>query len=178
MPVIYHTLYTMEETSNSIFDEQFLASIYTRRLNLMPLMLRLYVGFYTVSGAVALARALLTLFNLASDDGTAAGTAILLILGRYTFSILRGAAALSLWQEKKWAVQAALIISILYVVTSLFLYVPSAFMQQGTGLTGNLFSVILEIPYIFLLTTIRRSWKHKALSGKEIAARKAQAAKF
>jgi hypothetical protein len=167
----------MEETSNSIFDEQFLASIYTRRLNLMPLMLKLYVGFYTVSGAVALARALVSLFNLVSDEGTAAGIAIILILGRYTFSILRGAAALSLWREKKWAVQAALIVSVLFVVTSLFLYVPSAFMGQGMGLTGNLFSVVLEIPYIFLLTTIRRSWKHEALSGKEIAARKVQAAK-
>jgi hypothetical protein len=34
----------------------------------------------------------------------------------------------------------------------------------------------LEIPYVFLLMTIRRDWKDRALSGKEIAARKAQAA--
>lgn len=39
----------MKETSNSIFDEQFLASVSPRRLNIMPLLLKLYVGFYTVS---------------------------------------------------------------------------------------------------------------------------------
>lgn len=168
----------MKETSNSIFDEQFLASISTRRLNIMPLLLRLYVGFYTVSGAVALYRALIFVSRLANYEGVIDSIGVTVVLGRYAFSVLRGAATLSLWLEKRWAVQAALIVSVLSVVALLLLYVP-AMVTDGldSGFPSELFYVALEIPYIFLLTTIRRDWKDKALSGREIAARKAEAAK-
>lgn len=167
----------MKETSNSVFDEQFLASISSRRLNIMPLLLRLYVGFYTVSGAVALYRMLVYLFRLANYEGAIDSIGVTVVLIRYVFSVLRGAATLSLWLEKKWAVQVALIISIFSVVTLLLLYVPIILTDGlANGFPSDLFYVALEIPYIFLLTTIRRDWKDKALSGREIAARKAQVA--
>jgi hypothetical protein len=167
----------MKETSESIFDEQFLAAISIRRLNIMPLMLKLYVGFYTVSGAVALYRMLVFLFRLIDYEGVIDSIGVSVVLGRYAFSVLRGMATLSLWMEKKWAVQAALIISILSVVSLLLLYVPVILTDGLVGeFPSDLFYVALEIPYIFLLATIRRDWKHRALSGKEIAVRKAQAA--
>jgi hypothetical protein len=168
----------MKETSNSIFDEQFLASVSPRRLNIMPLLLKLYVGLYTVSGAVAGFRTFSSLILLVDNEGAVDGIDIIFIFGRYIISALRGGAALSLWLEKKWAVQAALIVSVLSVVTSLLVYGSQIFAEgMGNGLPAGLFPMALEIPYVFLLMTIRRDWRDKALSGREIKARKAEAAK-
>lgn len=151
----------MENEPSSIFDDEFLTETIIRRRELLPKALKRYVWWFLVICGFASLQTLKRLFRAIGDpdlDVEAIGQGVILV-----FLLLRILSCLLILREKKPAILFALIVSgIAMLLGSLNI----AYLLLGPGTTPVgptiilvLISLVLEVPYAFMLWKVRTKWE-------------------
>jgi hypothetical protein len=151
----------MEE--NSAFQEFETKENFTRRRNLLPLWIKIFLWFFLIGGLFAaifliigpfLNRINLSLYGItAVHPYTLPGIITTLLL------IFKGIVAYGLWFEQKWAVQAAIIDAIIGIAVCVIMMVVIPFTVPNISFTIRLELIPLYF-YLVKMQKIKSTWEN------------------
>ena len=161
-------LIDMEQEEQLVLEPLLEQSAVPRR-KLLPVWIKVFVWIFMIMAAIvplAFAFSLfggtfqISLYGLESNTGlnTIGASALMLFL-------LKGIVAFSLWTEKDWAVDMAIVDAILGIIVCLFVMMVYPFIDDTEGFTLNIrLELLLLIPYLHKLQNIKRLWKRSSTS--------------
>lgn len=151
----------MEETS--AFQEFETKENFTRRRNLLPLWIKIFLWFFLIGGLFAavfliigpfLNKIDLSLYGItATHSYTLPGIITTLLL------IYKGIVAYGLWFEQKWAVQAAIIDAIIGIAVCIIMMVVIPFTAPNVSFTIRLELIPLYF-YMVKMQKIKSIWEN------------------
>ncbi len=151
----------MEESS--AFQEFETKGNFTRRRNLLPLWIKIFLWFFLIGGLFAaifliigpfLNKIDLSLYGItATHSYTLSGMITTLLL------IFKGIVAYGLWFEQKWAPQAAIIDAIVGIAVCIIMMVVIPFTVPNISFTIRLELIPLYF-YLVKMQKIKSAWEH------------------
>lgn len=147
------TAFAEFDTSNSL----------TRRRNLLPMWIKIFLWLFLIGGAIAaiqlmagpfITRTTLSLYGIDATHPYS-GTGLLIC----SLFIYKGIVAYGLWFEQKWAPQAAIIDAIVGIAICLIMMVIIPFTVPHISFTLRL-EIIPLYYYLVKMQKIRKTWEN------------------
>ena len=154
----------MENNVNNILDESSSNQLKIRRRSLLPLWIKIFIWLFVISGFITPFGLILglvgfqfplSLYGLSTYEP-------LSLVGLFISALffLKGITAISLWSEKDWAINLALIDSLIGVFICFFMMIIYPFFNLDKGLFISFrLEILFLAPFIIKLEAIKRDWK-------------------
>ncbi|MBO9732716.1 MAG: hypothetical protein J7623_28995 [Chitinophaga sp.] len=163
----------MPEVPTSIFDQVFIQETRVRRRKLMPKALKVYVWVFMVLPVLMLAATLYARwrFRAFTPELMSDLWYIINLVLAILFPIMRIAANLFIWLEKRWAILVALVVDFVFISFQAF----SMYTLYASGVSNlsvvviTAFWLLIDIPYIIMLLKIKGSWEQKGYATNELS---------
>lgn len=152
----------MQENQTEIIENDLRKKNITRRRQLLPWWVKVFLWIFLVFGATAPISMVfgllgldfkLALYGMETNDPMSLLGASILILFLY-----KGVTALSLWLEKDWAITLAEIDALLGIAICLaMVVVPTLFSNSGLQIKYRL-ELLLLLPFLVKMGRIKKEW--------------------
>lgn len=152
--------------NDNILDEQQFGSLASRRLDLLPLWIKVFIWIFLIFGTIVPVILVLGIiginFNLSLYGlETTQPLSLIGLLITILFA-LKGIVAFGLWMEKEWAIKMAIIDGVVGIIVCIFMMaiLPFIFADNGVDITFRL-EILFLIPYLLKMREINSKWVEK-----------------
>jgi hypothetical protein len=154
----------MENQQTSILDSDLVPQKNTRRRELLPWWIKIFIWLFLIFGMVTPVVIILGLLRIpvyialyGFETNTPISVAGLCLVGIFIF---KGITALGLWTEKDWAITLGQIDAAMGIVICVFMMLIYPFIIHQSGSYFNIrLELFLLIPFLIKLRRISDDWK-------------------